>query len=163
MCWEIPKRRRDYKRHIVTCNYRCEPISYIADLTYLSGDWNLHRWGNSPIFFWRRLSSSCNIVLFFPGVLEYIFSLQKIHYTVHCSSTTTPRAYSVVRHPRKRKHSAEHAEFSCIIECMPTSTIEPNRTQSKFDWVRLLKIFLWEFDCVRVPNLVEPYRSIKFD
>ena len=37
---------------------------------------------------------------------------------------------------------------------MPTSTIDPNRTQSKFDWLRLVNFFLWEFDCVRLPNLV---------
>ena len=67
----------------------------------------------------------------------------------------TPGIYSVVRHPRKRKRtSAKHAQFSCI-----TFHFYSNACQlrpSILSKVRISSItnFSWEFDCVRLLNLV---------
>ena len=67
----------------------------------------------------------------------------------------TPEIYSVVRHPRKRKLSlAKHAQFSCI-----TFHFYSNASQlrpSILSKVRISSItnFSWEFDCVRLLNLV---------
>ena len=45
-----------------------------------------------------------------------------------------------------------------LIECMPNSTTEPNRTQSKFDWVRLLTFFVR----VRLCSIIEFNRTLSF-
>ena len=39
--------------------------------------------------------------------------------------------------------------------------IQPNRIQSKFDWLRLLHVFSSELDCVRLSNSIEPNGSIE--
>ena len=92
-----------------------------------------------------------------------IFLLQKVHYTVHWSTTTTPGTCLVVGHPTKRKQSAKHAIFlyniPFLIEWMPTLTIEPNQTQSKFDWVWWLKFFVR----IRLCSITEHYQSLRFN
>ena len=54
-----------------------------------------------------------------------------------------------------------------LIECIPSPTIEPNRTQSKLDWVRLLNFCesesLTVFDCRSQSNPIVRLSSIEFD
>ena len=79
------------------------------------------------------------VVLFFPGVLR-LAKKYTILYTD--PPQTTPEIYFVVGHPTKNKTFRKTRAISFItsyflIEGMPTSTIEPNRTQSKFDLITI--------------------------
>ena len=82
-------------------------------------------------------------------VLVNMFASKK--YTSLISNNQFAETYLVGKHPRKRNHSVRHAffryNFPLLFKYFPTTTSEPNRIQSKFNWVWLLRFLVRVWLC----------------